>query len=279
MQLDPEGDRTARAAGVGVGGRVRTRRRGHRGPPRRGSRLLRPARQRHGGGPGRQRQPLRRRYHHGRQPAARGRRGPGHEPGRRRRLLLDHVADPAAVPRSAGSGPVAVRSTSCPGCGCSARRGRWPSASRLSVRTTLAVSSVMGLALAAAGAADRRAHPRQLQLERGAAATAVRVRAAVRRARRRAAVDHPRIRPDADHGRRRADRPAAGPARARGAGGADAQRAAAVLAWIVPYLPATLLSWLPARRLAAANRTRRAAAPPSGFSIGGVLASSPPRGR
>jgi O-antigen/teichoic acid export membrane protein len=39
-----------------------------------------------------------------------------------------------------------------------------------------------------------------------------------------------------------------------------------VLAWTVPYLPATLLSWLPARRLAAANRTRRSDAAPSGFT-------------
>lgn len=50
-----------------------------------------------------------------------------------------------------------------------------------------------------------------------------------------------------------------------------------VLAWIVPYLPATLLSWLPARRLAAANRTRRAAAPPSGFSIGEYWKFTAPR--
>jgi O-antigen/teichoic acid export membrane protein len=38
-----------------------------------------------------------------------------------------------------------------------------------------------------------------------------------------------------------------------------------VLAWTVPYLPATLLSWLPARRLAAADRARRPDAPDSGF--------------
>jgi O-antigen/teichoic acid export membrane protein len=39
-----------------------------------------------------------------------------------------------------------------------------------------------------------------------------------------------------------------------------------VLAWTLPYLPATLLSWLPARRLAAANRARRSDAGPSGFT-------------
>ncbi|HEV7657215.1 MAG TPA: polysaccharide biosynthesis C-terminal domain-containing protein [Mycobacteriales bacterium] len=38
-----------------------------------------------------------------------------------------------------------------------------------------------------------------------------------------------------------------------------------VLAWTVPYLPATLLSWLPARRMAALNRARRSDAAPSGF--------------
>jgi O-antigen/teichoic acid export membrane protein len=39
-----------------------------------------------------------------------------------------------------------------------------------------------------------------------------------------------------------------------------------VLAWTVPYLPATILSWLPARQLAAANRRRRSDAAPSGFT-------------
>lgn len=43
------------------------------------------------------------------------------------------------------------------------------------------------------------------------------------------------------------------------------QVALLVLAWTLPYLPAALLSWLPARRLLAAERATRADAPPSGF--------------
>ena len=39
-----------------------------------------------------------------------------------------------------------------------------------------------------------------------------------------------------------------------------------VLAWTVPYLPATILSGLPVRRLARDNRRRRSDAEPSGFS-------------
>jgi O-antigen/teichoic acid export membrane protein len=39
-----------------------------------------------------------------------------------------------------------------------------------------------------------------------------------------------------------------------------------VLAWTVPYVPATVMSWLPVRRLARANRHRRPDAEPSGFT-------------
>ncbi|HEY6749496.1 MAG TPA: polysaccharide biosynthesis C-terminal domain-containing protein [Mycobacteriales bacterium] len=43
------------------------------------------------------------------------------------------------------------------------------------------------------------------------------------------------------------------------------QVALLVLAWTLPYLPAALLSWLPARRLLAAARASKAGAAPSGF--------------
>ncbi len=50
-----------------------------------------------------------------------------------------------------------------------------------------------------------------------------------------------------------------------------------VLAWTVPYLPAALMSWLPIRKLAAAERARKADAEPSGFGPGPYWRFTGPR--
>jgi O-antigen/teichoic acid export membrane protein len=55
------------------------------------------------------------------------------------------------------------------------------------------------------------------------------------------------------------------------------QVALLVLAWTLPYLPAALLSWLPARRLLAAERRKKAGAEPSGFDRGQYWRFTAPR--